>query len=61
MTTDHTGTSERLANMPELGFFDTLKCTFACLAWGIFTAVLQGIWIFLLVAFGIPLILGWLF
>ena len=55
MTTDHTGTSEALANMPLMGFLDTIKYILFYIFCGLLSAVLTGAIAFLLIAYGIPM------
>ena len=56
MTTDHTGTSKALANMPNLGVFQTLEYILMQLICGILGAVLSGVIAYVLIAYGIPLL-----
>ena len=57
--TDHTGISKSLANMPSMGFLDSVRYILLHLLFTIVSAVVMGAWVFLLVAYGIPfLIMG---
>jgi len=57
--TDHTGISKSLANMPSMGFLDSIRYIFLHLLITLVVAVLSGAWVFLLVAYGVPfLIMG---
>lgn len=56
-TTDHTGISQQLINMPAMGFLDTLKYIFVQLAISILAAIVTGVFVFILIAYGIPLFL----
>ncbi len=56
-TTDHTGSAKYLANMPSMGFVDTITMLLAHLLFGMFGAVVSGFLMFLLVAYGIPALL----
>ena len=57
--TDHTGMSKALANMPSMGFLDSVRYILLHLLFTIVSAVVMGVWVFLLVAYGIPfLIMG---
>ena len=56
-TTDHTGLSRRLANMPTMGFLDTVKYMLLQFLISIVAAVLTGLLIFVLIAYGIPFLL----
>lgn len=56
-TTDHSGTAQRLAAMPKMGFIDSMKYIFFSLFLGIVYAVVLGVSTFLLIAYGIPLLL----
>lgn len=56
-TTDHTGLSQRLINMPPMGFLDTLRYILLQLVVSIVAAVLTGVLVFVVVAYGIPIFL----
>jgi len=57
MTTDHTGFSRSLSNMPPLGFKEA--CHYILVRFLIMLAagVLSGAIVFVMIAFGIPLLL----
>jgi hypothetical protein len=55
--TDHTGSAKFLANMPSMGFIDTVIMLLAHLLFGILGAVVSGFLMFLLIAYGIPALL----
>ncbi len=56
--TDHTNTTQLLANIPKMGFIDTMLMTLATLVSLLLGAVASGAMVFLMIAFGIPLLLG---
>lgn len=56
-TTDHTGITERLVNMPKMGFFDTLGYIFVLLVINIVAALATGLLVFLIGGYGIPFLL----
>ena len=56
-TTDHSGITERLANMPQMGFLDTLKYTLQQLVIVVVAAVVTGLLVFLFIGYGIPYLL----
>lgn len=57
ITTDHSGMSDAIKNMPSMGFLQSLGFVLTQFIICILGAVLQGIWIFLLIAYGIPFFL----
>jgi hypothetical protein len=57
VTTDHTGISQRLINMPQMGFLDTLRYILLQLVVSIVVAILTGALVFVVIAYGIPLLL----
>ena len=57
-TTDHTGTAKFLGNMPATGFIDTLMTVALTVLCSLLGAVVTGASAFLLVAYGIPFLLG---
>jgi hypothetical protein len=57
MTTDHSGMARALANMPPMGFKDTLIFMLIRLVGAVIGAVLTGVWVFLLIAYGIPFLI----
>lgn len=56
-TTEHTGLSQRLSSMPNMGFIDTVKFIFLQLAISILAAIVTGVLVFILIAYGIPLLI----
>ena len=56
-TTDHTGISQRLADMPDMGFLDSLKYILLQMLISILAAIVTGVMTFLLIAYGIPFLL----
>ncbi|HOE43289.1 MAG TPA: hypothetical protein PLB25_16910 [Rhodoferax sp.] len=56
-TTDHTGSSKFLANLPSLGFVDTFTIVAAHIFATILGAFVSGFLMFLLIAYGIPALL----
>jgi hypothetical protein len=56
--TDHMNTSQLLANIPKMGFIDTLVMTLGTLLSLLLGAVASGAMVFLMIAFGIPLLLS---
>ena len=57
VTSDHTGSTKFLANMPSMGFVDTITMLLAHLLFGMLGAVVSGFLMFLLIAYGIPALL----
>lgn len=57
-TTDHFGNVKFLANMPAMGFIDTIRTLLVTMVISILSAVLASLLFFLLIAFGIPLLLS---
>lgn len=57
-TTDHTGTAKFLANMPAMGFIDTLSVALVGIVTTVLGAVASVAMLTLLISFGIPLLLG---
>lgn len=56
-TTDHSGIGRALKLMPKRGFFDSLLDNIVCFLIAVFGAVVQGVWIYLLIAYGIPFLI----
>ena len=56
-TTDHSGIRRALKLMPKRGFFDSLLDSLVCFLLAIFGAVVQGVWIYLIIAYGIPFLI----
>ena len=59
--TDHSGTAQRLLAMPKMGFIDSIRYILFSLFLGVVYAVVLAVSTFLLIAFGIPLLLKILF
>jgi hypothetical protein len=57
-TTDHTGSVKFFATMPRMGFVDTLIMALAHIVMSIVGAVVSAVLFFLLIAYGIPLLLS---
>jgi hypothetical protein len=55
--TDHSGMSQALDRMPEMGFIDTIKYTLMHFLIAVVGAVLSGIFMFVLIAYGIPFLI----
>ena len=56
-TTDHTGTAKLLANLPPMGFIDTISIILVTVVTSLLGAVVSGAMLFLLIAYGIPALL----
>jgi hypothetical protein len=56
--TDHTGTAKFLANMPSMGFIDTIKMILMLLLTSLMGAVVSGILFYLLIVYGVPMLLS---
>jgi hypothetical protein len=56
-TTDHYGTTQRLSNMPQMGFLDTLGYILVQLLITVVAALISGLLAFLIVGYGIPYLL----
>jgi hypothetical protein len=61
VATDHTGASEVVARTPDLGFLLSLKIILFCLVRYIVLIAVNVIWFYVLAAYGLPLLLEWLF
>ena len=57
-TTDHTGTAKLLANLPPMGFIDTLKTVAVTVLCSLLGSVVSAALFFVLIAYGIPLLLS---
>ncbi len=57
-TTDHTGSAKFLANMPPMDFLDTMTMILVTLVTGILGAFVAGFLMFLLIGFGVPMLLS---
>lgn len=60
-TTDHSGMARALENMPSMGIFGTLRYILMQFLVAVAGAVLTGALVFILIAFGIPLLIAILF
>lgn len=60
-TTDHLGVGRSLSNMPNMGFLDSLGYIAWTLVYGIVGALVAGLTAFVLIAYGIPLFIDFLF
>ena len=58
ITTDHTGTAKFLSNMPAMGFVDTITMILMLIGTTILGAVATGLMAYVLIAYGIPMLLG---
>jgi hypothetical protein len=56
-TTDHSGIVQRLCSMPKMGFIETVLASLVHLVISIIAAVVTGALAFVLIAYGIPLLL----
>ena len=54
---EHTGLASRVCNMPTLGLADTIGYLLLQVLVVILGAIFTGVWVFILVAYGIPLFL----
>ena len=57
-TTDHTGTAKLLANLPPMGWMHTLGFVLIHILCSILGAVVSAALVYVLIAYGIPLLLG---
>lgn len=57
-STDHTGMSKALVNMPSMGFLDSVRYILIHFLITIVVAVLSGVWVFLLIAYGVPFLIS---
>jgi hypothetical protein len=56
-TTDHSGMTKALENMPQMGFIDTIRYIFMQFLIAVVGVILSAIWIYLLIAYGIPFLI----
>lgn len=56
-STDHSGLSRALDDMPEMGFLDSVKYVLAHFLITVVAAIVGGIYIFVLIGFVIPFLL----
>ena len=61
VTTDHSGMSEAIDNMPKMGFIDSLKYILFHFLINVFVGLLGGFLMFVLIAYGIPLLYWMIF
>lgn len=61
VTTDHSGMTKALAQMPEMGFIDTLRYMLSCFCVTLVYAVVGGLCVFFTFAYWIPFLLGLVF
>jgi len=61
MATDHIGNGQAFQHMPTSGFLDALRYILMELFIGILTAVLTGVFAYLLIVYGIPLFFSVMF
>jgi len=54
---DHSGMSKALDNMPPMGFLDTVKYILMQFLIAVASAIFAGIWIFVLIGYGIPFLI----
>ena len=60
-STDHTGFSESLRHMPSMSAGETFKYILMQFLCAVVVAVLNGVWVFVLIAFVLPFLLSGLF
>ena len=60
-TTDHTGFSESLRHIPPMGAGETFKYILMHFLIAVVVAVVNGVWVFVLIAFVLPFLLSGLF
>lgn len=53
-TTDYSGMGGAISRMPKMGLWDSLRYIFTLFMIHVLYAITGGIWIFLLIAYGIP-------
>lgn len=62
VVTDHTGMGARMSKMPKMGFIDSIRYGITYLMGyviiGVAGAALTGLWIYVLIVYGIPFLLG---
>ncbi|MBV5322544.1 MAG: hypothetical protein JZU60_01765 [Ilumatobacteraceae bacterium] len=58
VTTDHTGTAKLLANLPPMGFIDTLSMILVTALCSLLGAAASGALLYLLITYGIPALLS---
>ena len=61
VTTDHTGLSEALRDMPSMSAGETFKYILMQFLIAVVVAVVNGVWVFVLIAFVLPYLLSGLF
>ena len=60
-STDHTGFSESLRHIPSMGAGETFKYILMPFLIAVLVAVINGVWVFVLIAFVLPFLLSELF
>lgn len=60
VTTDHTGFSQAMNDMPKMGFVDSLKHILIYLAISVISVLISGLLIFILITLGLPLLIHFL-
>ena len=61
VTTDHTGFSESLHHIPSMSAGETFKYILTQFLLAVVVAVVNGVWVFVLIAFVLPYLLSELF
>jgi len=61
MTTDHSGLSKAMSDMPEMGFIDSIKYFITQLIFSLLSIVITGAIVYVFIAYGIPLLFDILF
>ena len=61
VSTDHTGFSEALRHIPSMGAGETFKYILMQFLCAVLVAVINGVWVFVLIAFVLPFLLSGLF
>jgi hypothetical protein len=54
ITTDHTGLSQSLSNMPKMGFLDSCQYVATRFVIAVVASLIGGLLVFILIAFGLP-------
>ena len=57
-TTDHTGFSQSLSNMPKMGFMDSCHYVVTRFVIAVIASLIGGLLVFILIAFGLPALLN---
>lgn len=53
-STDHSGMGDSMSRMPSMGFWDTILHSLIHLSLAVVGALLTGVWIYLLLFYGLP-------